>query len=224
MQLSSATCQTGYFHHILRACVVTCLCLTCRLSVGHHQAYHLSWWAQDRSAGWGKHRLHLERSAGGAGVPPQKRADSSVSSRDASPGCGEKLFSSPYSVWVLLYVPSYTVAPSLSSLHSSVRFERDLTPLIFNTVKMHNWAGLFYTKVRCRKSVNHSSISCLHCCMTHVDCNCFKLAGWYCENELKWFRFYFLCPAALRIYCICRIVREICSFAFIWTVSDFQLL
>lgn len=160
MQLSSATCQTGYFHRVPQACVVTCLCLTCRLSVGHHQAYHLSWWAQDRSAGWGKHRHHLERSAGGAGVPPQKRADSSVSPHDAA-------------FFTTVQCVSATVCAIIHSgsepfISAQQRFERDLTPLIFNTVKMHNWAGLFYIKVHCRKSVNHASISCLCCWMKHV--------------------------------------------------------
>lgn len=46
-------------------------------------------------------------------------------------------------------------ALGLSSLHMSVRFELDLTPSIFNTVKLHNWGGLFYIKVPPRNTVDH---------------------------------------------------------------------
>lgn len=60
------------------ACLVTTLRPSLRLSVGHHQTHHLSWWAQVRSAGWGQHRQHPEGSVGGTGVPSQKRTDSSV--------------------------------------------------------------------------------------------------------------------------------------------------
>lgn len=77
------TCQTGESLYVLSACIVTSLCLSLRLSVGHHQAYHLSWRAQDRSVGRGQHRHHPERGLGGAGVPSQKRADPSVSSNVA---------------------------------------------------------------------------------------------------------------------------------------------
>lgn len=37
----------------------------------------------------------------------------------------------------------------------SVRFELDLTPSIFNTVKLHNWGGLFYIKIPPRNTVDH---------------------------------------------------------------------
>lgn len=50
----------------------------CRLRVGHHQAHHLTWRAQERCAGRSQHRYHAERSPRGAGVPPQKWTDSSV--------------------------------------------------------------------------------------------------------------------------------------------------
>ncbi len=74
------TCQTGDSLCVLSACIVTRVYLSLRLSAGRHQAYHLSWRAQDRSVGRGQHRHHPERGLGGAGVPSQKRADSSVSS------------------------------------------------------------------------------------------------------------------------------------------------
>lgn len=81
------------------------VCLSPRLGSGHHQAYHFSRRAQDWSVGWGQHRQHLEGGPGGAGIPPQKRADPPVSGFSGS---------------------------LIPQLHS--------TPLIFNPVKMHNWA------------------------------------------------------------------------------------
>lgn len=114
-----------------------------------------------------------------------------------------------------------TVCAVRASLHSSVRFERDLTPSIFNTVKMHNWAGLFYIKVHSRKSVNHANLFPLCAVVWRMSygLNSFKLAGWYLwlssvnyfENvQLFWF--HFICPAALIIRWVCRIVRKICFY------------
>lgn len=58
--------------------LVTSLCLSSRLRVGHHQAHHLTRRAQERSVGRGQHRYDPEGSLRGAGVPSQKRTDSSV--------------------------------------------------------------------------------------------------------------------------------------------------
>lgn len=143
--LASNTCQTGDSSHVLSTHHVTSCFFSLRLSVGHHQAYHLSWWAQDRSTGWGQHRQHPERSVGGAGVPSQKRADSSVSYSDVLPGiatvCHHTLHSRLGSE---AFISAYECAVWTRSHSFNIYYS-----------EMHNWAGLFYIKVPPRNTVNH---------------------------------------------------------------------
>lgn len=100
--------------------LVTSLCLSSRLRVGHHQAHHLTRRAQERSVGRGQHRYDPEGSLRGAGVPSQKRTDSSV--RPDELAAKQKAGTRRH----------------LARSFSPPQFELDLTLLIFNTVKMHN--------------------------------------------------------------------------------------
>lgn len=108
-----------------------------------------------------------------------------------------------------------TLALSLSSLHRSVRFELDLTPSIFNTVKMHNWAGLFYIKVPCRNSVNHHWEEMPLYPLSLVVWQVFQISKAHIFNKqvffsdiirilenYNYFGLFFWCPATLMIYFI----------------------
>lgn len=127
-----------------------------------------------------------------------------------------------------------TLALSLSSLHRSVRFELDLTPSIFNTVKMHNWAGLFYIKVPCRNSVNHhwEEMPLYPLCLVVWQvfliskAHIFNKQSFFSDiimilENYNYFGLFFLCPATLMIYFYFdksnRIVSMICwYFKCIW--------
>lgn len=85
------TCQTGiYLPYFLSASVDKPLLY--RLCLGHHQAHHLPWRAQDRGTGRGQHCNHVKGGPGGTGVPSQKWTDPSVSRTNVSSGCREEPF------------------------------------------------------------------------------------------------------------------------------------